>query len=93
MKLHRTLPLAALIVGCACVSLKADFVVYRLGKSRSKIYLPGKVTRSGDLVTYKHPTIEGLMYFPRDDVEIKRFPTPQEEFENNAPLPAKTPTC
>ena len=92
MKLQRTLPIVALIVGCACGSLRADFLIYRgLGRGGSKIYLPGTVKKTGDLVTYKHPTIEGTMYFQQKEVDIKRYPTPRDAFNKQVASARKDP--
>lgn len=89
MNSRRTLFIAALTVASLAAGLRADFVIYRIGSA--KIYLPGKVTKSGDLVTYKHPTIDGTMYFPQKDIEIKRYPTPSDELKKLVGSAGKDP--
>jgi hypothetical protein len=46
-----------------------------------RIALTGKVTvNPGRTVTYIHPTIKEPLYFPLELVEIKKVPTPQQEY-------------
>jgi hypothetical protein len=64
-------------------SVQADFITINMKGFTRPVTLQGKVTDRGQTVTYKHPTLDKEIVFPRAYVvgKIIKCPTPMEECE------------